>query len=113
MGSYIYFKSGDTSLKVFLSDILYAKAERKYIRVVTTGKTHFVRGAISWLQESSSGQTDFCRIHKSYMVSLQHITGFDSKSVFIGDKKLPIGRHYKVDLLGMILPVNTGSRKAK
>lgn len=95
MTDYLYFKTGNANFKVFLSEILYAKAEGKYVRISTTARTHFVRCAISCLQESSLMGIQFCRIHKSYIISVAHITRYDNKSVYIGAVKLPIGRHYK------------------
>jgi hypothetical protein len=36
-------------------------------------------------------------------VSLPHIAGFDAKFVFVGEKKLPVGRRYKSNLLKELL----------
>lgn len=99
MEEYVYLKSGDQHAKVLLSDIVYAKAERKYVRIVTVNTTYFIRCSITCLHETSLGQAQFCRIHKSYLVSLGRITGFDKKSVFIGKQIIPIGRHFKEQML--------------
>jgi DNA-binding LytR/AlgR family response regulator len=97
MEQHLFLKLGKSYSKIFVSEILYARAERKYIHITTKTQTFFIRGSIGMIEDSLQKQ-QFYRIHKSYLVSLNHITGFDKKVVFIGDKKLPIGRHYKIEL---------------
>lgn len=99
MENFLYIKDGNFSFKVLLSDILYAKADKKYIHIITSQTSHFIRGSISVLQSSFSDNDQFCRIHKSYLVSLHHINGYDHRFVSIGEKKLPIGRHYRETLI--------------
>jgi LytTr DNA-binding domain len=40
----------------------------------------------------------FCRIHRSYIVSLDNITSFNHNKVFIGEKPFPIGASYNKEL---------------
>ena len=102
MNESIYLKSGEVSIKVNLADILYAKAEGKYVRVVEKGRSHFIRCSISYLQETLLHQAIFCRIHKSYIISLDHLKSFDSRHVMVEDKELPIGRRYKKIFMAFI-----------
>jgi DNA-binding LytR/AlgR family response regulator len=37
----------------------------------------------------------FIRIHKSYIVSLDFITEFDRATVYLREKKLPVGSQFK------------------
>ena len=98
MKKYVYFKSGETSIKVFVDDILYVKGERKYVKVVTTSKAILIRDSITHIYENILITPHFCRIHKSYIVSLSQISRFDAKSVVVQDRKLPVGRKFKNSL---------------
>lgn len=108
MNDYLFLKSGDCFSKVYLSEILYAKADRKYVCIATAAKTYFIRCSFKFMVETALNHIQFCRIHKSYIVSLFHITRFDGKSVFIESKKLPIGRHYKEDLWKKLVSFDPG-----
>jgi DNA-binding LytR/AlgR family response regulator len=46
--------------------------------------------------------SDFVKTHKSFIVSLRHITKTDSLSVFINGKSIPIGDTYKKELFEII-----------
>lgn len=37
----------------------------------------------------------FCRIHRSYIVSLEQVTAFDARQVYVGERALPLARHYQ------------------
>jgi len=41
----------------------------------------------------------FFRIHKSYIISLSHVTAIRRNSVFLGDLELPLSDLYKDDLM--------------
>ena len=42
---------------------------------------------------------NFLRIHRSYIISLRHVSKFNQIGVVLGEKHLPIGRHYKLEFL--------------
>jgi hypothetical protein len=48
----------------------------------------------------------FKRVHKSFIVSLDKISGFDSGKVYLKDKKLPIGQQYKGGLEKAVMILN-------
>jgi DNA-binding LytR/AlgR family response regulator len=40
----------------------------------------------------------FIRIHKSYIISVDHISSVKKSSVFVGDTELPVGEMYKENI---------------
>ena len=81
--------------KVYITDLLYIKAEDHYIRVFTSnGKNHLVRGRLKDLEEQLP--PNFIQLHRSYIVNRNFIKGFDAQSVFLlnGDI-IPIGRTFR------------------
>lgn len=97
----LFVKTGHYFEPVHLDEIMFIEGSRKYARIVTEKKTYLVHLSLSYLEDFFS-TNHFCRIHKSYIVSLQFIRRFDRKSVRIGDKHLPIGRHYKKIFQGKV-----------
>jgi len=49
---------------------------------------------ISDLEKELDGK-GFIRIHRSYIVNLQHITAFTANDIEIGKLELPVGDSYK------------------
>jgi len=56
--------------------------------------------------EETLPQDRFCRIHRSYIVSINHIKKFNNKTVNVGDKNLPIRDQYRNILMGKIVTLS-------
>ena len=80
---------GET-IKLYESDILYVEAFLHYIVIHGKDKEYRIKESISAFEEKLSG--DFYRIHRSYVVSLKHITRISRTSVNIGKSELPLSR---------------------
>ena len=80
---------GET-IKLYESDILYVEAFLHYIVIHVKDKEYRIKESISAFEEKLSG--DFYRIHRSYLVSLKHITRISRTSVNIGKSELPLSR---------------------
>lgn len=81
-----------------LSEIMYIKSENEYVNYVT--KNHgnlLVHGALKDVMATFSGQSDFFRIHRSYIVNLSHITYVEGSRVRINGAFFPISKSYRVD----------------
>jgi DNA-binding LytR/AlgR family response regulator len=93
--AFIYLKVDRNMQKVFIDDILYIESWKEYIKVfLTTGKHLLVKQSIS-LTENILSDHEFLRVHRSYLVSLDKISGYNALSVQVGETEIPIGRLYK------------------
>jgi DNA-binding LytR/AlgR family response regulator len=41
----------------------------------------------------------FVRVHKSYVVNISRINGFNGTTLYVGAELIPIGRAYRADLM--------------
>ena len=80
---------GET-VKLYEADILYAESFLHYIIIHTKDKEYKIKENISVFENKLSD--DFYRIHRSYLVSLKHITRISRTSVNIGNIELPLSR---------------------
>jgi len=48
----------------------------------------------------------FCKVHRSYIVSLEHTIKFDNDFVYIGSKKIPISEQYRSVLKNSVITLN-------
>lgn len=92
--AYIFVKVNKAQVRIYLKDIVFIESIRDYLKIHTREKIHVTYMRISFMQEKLP-ERKFTRIHKSFIVSFQHITAIRADIVEIGNRELPIGRHYK------------------
>lgn len=87
-----------TLYKVFIQDILYITSDRNYITLTTnTKKLTYVASLKNWIDKLPADT--FIQIHKSYVVNSHKIDKIVGNSLYLENKKFPIGRFYKAALL--------------
>lgn len=88
---HIIFSSDGEMVKLYQKDILYVEAFSHYVSIVTREKKYNVREKISTFEERL--ENVFFRTHRSYLVSLKHVTRISRKTVCVNDKiELPLSR---------------------
>ena len=90
---FIYLKSDRKMIKIMLDDIVYLESARDYLKVFTHNSSILTRQTISSI-EAMLSESEFVRIHRSFIVSLKKIKSFTHETVEIGNKELPIGKFY-------------------
>jgi DNA-binding LytR/AlgR family response regulator len=101
---FVYIKVERDMKKVFLNDIVYVEGWKDYVKLfLANGKMLLVRQSISGMENLLSEQL-FLRVHRSYMVALDKITGYNGFSVQLDDKEIPIGRLYKQVVIERLQP---------
>ena len=101
MNKSIFLKQGDKYEKVLIQDIQLIKADGSYSSVVTECQTYSITLNLQGLADKIKNPL-FFRLHRSYIVNLKCISGFDSHHVFIGDQTIPYSKNYREDLMRFI-----------
>jgi len=78
-------------------DIIMLKADGLYTKINTKNKEYMIRSILKDV-EGQLSEKKFIRIHKSYLINLNHVKAFNSKEVTIGTFKVPIRRGYLKEL---------------
>ncbi|MDQ6755825.1 MAG: response regulator transcription factor [Bacteroidota bacterium] len=100
--AFIYLKVDRNMQKVFINDILYIESWKDYIKVfLSSSKNLLVKQSISSMENLLSVHR-FLRVHRSYMVSIDKITGFNNLCVQMQSTEIPIGRLYKQAVMDVI-----------
>ena len=94
---FLYLRVDRKMVKVLFNDILYIEGLRDYIRIFTASKTIVTKHLLATLEEMLPSDA-FLRIHRSYIVSISKIDSYNTDTIEIGKKELPIGRLYKHDV---------------
>jgi len=105
--NFIFVKDGTKQIKVRLSDILYIESLKDYVRIYT--KTQKIVSLLTMKTlESQLPETEFIRIHNSFIVSFEAIDAIDKEKVQIGEIFLPVSDTYKKSFKEFIDKVNVG-----
>lgn len=95
---YLMLKANHRLEKVSFSEILYVEGLKEYISVYTTSQRIITLERLSHMEQLLPSQ-QFVRCHRSYIVSLQHVTAIEGNQLEINGKMIPIGLNYKDELL--------------
>ena len=101
-----FFVNVDYSLlKIITSDIIYIEGLKDYVKIhlKSTTKPIVPRITMKTLEEQLP-TSEFLRIHKSYIVSINSITAVRKNSVFIGTLELPVSENYRDYLNKLVKP---------
>lgn len=92
--SFIYLRAERKMKKVLLHDILYIESDRDYLKVFTDQGFVITRQTIASV-EAMLCESQFVRIHRSFIVALSKLKSYTTETVQVGDKNLPIGKLYR------------------
>ncbi|HTE28022.1 LytR/AlgR family response regulator transcription factor [Flavitalea sp.] len=103
--SYIFLRAEREMTKVYLKDILYIESLRDYVRVKTLNYEIISYNKISYL-EKKLPENKFIRVHRSFIVPLDHIITFTPQAINVNGHTIPIGRNYKNQTIKAITRLN-------
>ena len=92
--SFIYLRADRKMIRVLLNDILYIESDKDYVNVFTEKGFILTRQTIASV-EAMLSDSQFIRIHRSFIVSLNKLKSFTAETVEIANKELPIGKLYR------------------
>lgn len=93
--AFVYLKVNRDMKKVIIKDIVYIESWKDYVKIfLADGQDLFVKQSISAMENLLS-EHKFMRTHRSFIVSLDKISGYTGMAVQVGKMKIPIGRLYK------------------
>ncbi|HUP13198.1 MAG TPA: LytTR family DNA-binding domain-containing protein, partial [Niastella sp.] len=102
--AFVYLKVDRNMQKVYVDDILYIESWKDYIKVyLSTGKNVLVKQSISAMENLLSDHK-FLRVHRSFMISVDKVSGYNALSVQVNSTEIPIGRLYKQAVMEILQP---------
>jgi len=92
---YINIRIDYALVKVFLADILFIEGLDDYLKIhLSKTKPLVSRMTMKAILEKLP-QSDFVRVHRSYIVPVTKIQTVRNKLIFIGEEEIPIGTSYE------------------
>lgn len=92
---HLYIRADYSLLKVNLNDIILIEGLDDYIKIHQANKSPIVaRMTMKAIQEKLP-QSEFCRTHRSFIVSIAKVESVKGKTVKIANREIPIGGSYE------------------
>ncbi len=98
---YMFVRSNSVLTKIKIKDITYIQALGDYVNIYTTDSRYTVHITLKGIEEKLP-EEKFYRLHRSYLIALDHIDKVEEGTAFIGKHPVPIGEQYKKELLKKI-----------
>lgn len=97
--SCVFIKVQDYFRKVMFEDILYLEASGSYCYIYLKNRrrytvTHSLAETAVYLAKGP-----FIRVHRSFMVNVEHVDSYIGNAFYIGEHTVPIGRMYRKTIL--------------
>jgi DNA-binding LytR/AlgR family response regulator len=93
---YIFLKVEYQLVKVVLKDITHVEAYKDYVKVHLKSKNHPLLSLTSMKNmEELLPKDRFMRVHRSFIISLDHIDSISKNVIHIGDQQIAVGDLYK------------------
>jgi DNA-binding LytR/AlgR family response regulator len=94
---FVFLKADKKVYKIDLEDILYLEALDDYVKVVAIENQILVNDTLKNLLLQLP-ESQFIRVHKSYIIAKNKIVFFEGNYVKVGGKDIPIGASYRDEI---------------
>lgn len=94
---FIFLKTGYEEEKVYLKDILYIEAAGNYMTYVLKERKLMCRQNVPEALQSLP-EPDFVRVHRSFIVGVQHVSKMARQQVWVNGVEIPVGASYEESL---------------
>lgn len=99
--NFINIKANRKTYKIDVANIVYIESLKDYVKIICSDESIVTHDSLSNLEDILK-QFGFIRIHNSFLVATDKIKSFNSESVFLEEKELPISRTYKKYVLSQL-----------
>jgi len=97
----LFVKTGYKIQRIEFNNILYIEGMRDYRNIQTSNAKILTPQTFTTLEQALPSD-QFCRVHKSYMVSIPKIEFIEKNRIRIADKIIPISDTYKEKFFSLI-----------
>jgi DNA-binding LytR/AlgR family response regulator len=98
---HIFIRSGSKFFKVNFSEIVFIESMKDYLRIHTNEHKLVTHQTMSDMEKLLPTR-QFIRVHKSFIVAIDHIKSIYGNTIEAGQASLPIGSSYKNNVMNLI-----------
>jgi DNA-binding LytR/AlgR family response regulator len=95
---YCFIKSNYVLTKLLYKDILWIEALGDYVTINTATKKYILHLTLKAMEGKLSSEK-FVRVHRSFIVMLEHISAVDDTTIYVQNKSIPVGALYRENFM--------------
>jgi DNA-binding LytR/AlgR family response regulator len=99
---YIFIKADNKLVKLAYSEIVFIEALQNYVAINTSEKKYITYLTFKSIEENLPSSL-FIKVHKSYLVAINAITGIEGNEIHAGKHHIPISRNLKEEVMERLL----------
>jgi len=100
---YMFVNADYSIVRINIPDIIYVEGLKDYIKIYLKNADKAVITRLSMrYMEDKLPDSNFARVHKSYIVALDKITAFKKNRLMIAEAEIPVSDNYKDKILAYI-----------
>lgn len=99
---YIFIKADNKLVKLAYSEILFVEALQNYVAIHTPQKKYISYLTFKSIEENLPASL-FIKVHKSYLVAIEAISGIEGNEIIAGTHHIPISRNLKEEVMEKLL----------
>ncbi|MBC7425741.1 MAG: response regulator transcription factor [Bacteroidia bacterium] len=96
---HIFVKSDSRLVKIGYDEIYHIEAFADYVKIHIENEKRIVTLQTMRNMELTLPKDKFCRVHRSFIISLNKVKSLSNTEVQIGNKMIPIGKNYKDEFM--------------
>lgn len=93
----IFLRKGNAFHRVAVKDIVLLQADRNYTTVYTKTDKYIYSIVLKKMEQKFPVES-FLRVHRSYLVNIEAVTGFEGNLLFVGNQRVPVSRSYRMEV---------------
>lgn len=93
----LFLKKNNHFERVPLQEILYLEADNNYCTVYTKANRFIYSVGLNKIEEQLP-TSRFMRVHRSYVVNINSVSGFEGNMLYISDNRIPVSRANRDDV---------------
>ncbi|WP_281636735.1 LytR/AlgR family response regulator transcription factor [Flavobacterium marginilacus] len=99
---YLFIRADYSLIKILLSDILFIEGLDDYLKIhIQNQKTIVARMTMKALLQKLP-ESEFIRVHRSFIVSISKIEKVRSKIIYINDEEIPVSASYEATFFALL-----------
>lgn len=90
----LHLKEANHRHKIIVKDILFIESQKNYVKITTADKEITIYKSLTAIEDMLPEDL-FLRVHRSFIVSTDHISSYSPTKVILNNVTIPVGRKYK------------------
>lgn len=99
---YFFVRCDNKFEKIFFNDVSYVEAMQNYAVIHAGGRKLITYITLTSLEHQLPADR-FIKVHKSFIVSVPHVTAIEGNEIIIGQVRIPISRSLREEIVHQIL----------